>query len=142
MRRYCLSFVVVFLVLSARLVDGQSSAPYPRLMRADIPLYPPVAAQARVSGKVEVRFTLKSGDIIGAGVISGSPILAMPTLEEFKTWHFSPDSYGTFLIVFEYRIEGPEVAVARNPKVEIELPQVTVTTSPIRPTCSDCTSGP
>lgn len=142
MRRYCLSFVAVLFLLLGRLVDGQSSAPYPRLMRADIPLYPPVAAQAHVSGKVEVRFTLKNGDINSAEAISGSPIFAMPTLEEFKTWHFSPDSYGTFLIVFDYRIEGPEVVVPRNPKIEIELPQVTITTAPIRPTCSDCTSEP
>jgi hypothetical protein len=45
----------------------------------------------------------------------------------------------TFVVKYVYQIKGRETALLENPKIELELPYlVTVTTRPIKPSCSDC----
>src|SRR5437016_11596952 len=43
---------------------------YPRLVHADLPLYPPLARTAHVSGKVEIQLTVQKGAVVDAQIKS------------------------------------------------------------------------
>ena len=58
------------------------------------PRYPPLAAQARIQGKVELQLTLDqaTGGVLGATVVSGHPLLVPSAIEAAKQWRFVPDA--------------------------------------------------
>ncbi|PYQ39756.1 MAG: hypothetical protein DMG99_15495 [Acidobacteria bacterium] len=135
-------FVLVGALLSTLFISAQESLRYPRIIHADVPLYPAIALAARVSGKVEAEFEVKAGNVIRAEARSGHPLLAKPAVENIRSWHFSPEAYGTFTVIFEYRIRGADSPLPQNPKIEMQLPAfVKITAPPIRPSCNDCEPG-
>lgn len=132
---------------------------YPRLIRADIPLYPAAARSAHLTGTVEIQVTVENGVVADATLKLGTvqsqvaaektrvnenqgrflPYLSLPSLANIKTWQFGPEERGTFIVKYVYRIEGEETSLPENPKVELHLPYlVTVTATPFKPTCSGC----
>ncbi|SRR6266849_2073676 len=134
---------------------------YPRLLHAELPLYPPLTSALRFSGKVEIEVTVEKGSIVDAQVKSAeiyisdpqkdalydsqakktmaSRFLSEPSLANLKTWQFQSENRATFLVTYVYKIEGEETALPENPKVELDLPRlVKVTARPFKPTCSDC----
>jgi len=137
---------------------------YPRLLHAELPLYPPLARSAHISGKVEIEVTVEKGSVIDAQVKSAdiqitdpqnratydsqarataSHYLSDPSLANLKTWQFDPGGErSTFLVTYVYEIKGKETPLPENPKVELDLPRlVKVTARPFKPTCSDCVSS-
>jgi hypothetical protein len=139
MKKILFALFVVLLPNSAVTAQQRS---YPRIIHAEVPLYPPIALAARVRGKVEAEFEVKAGIVIRADARSGNPLLAKPSLENIRSWQFSADVYGKFTTSFEYRIEGADSPVPQNPRIEMQLPAfVTITASPIRPSCNDCEPG-
>jgi hypothetical protein len=118
-----------------------SEAPhYPNLIRADLPLYPPVARTAHVNGTVEIQVTVERGAVVDAQVkSSSSPLLSTPTLANVKTWQSQSEDRATFPVTYVYQIEGEQTPQPENPKVELDLPRmVKITARPFKPTCSDC----
>ena len=77
----------------------------PLLMNADTfqfnhfvaPKYPPLAKQARIQSKVELRLTVdsESGEVLDAMVVSGHPLLRSSALDAAKQWRFKPKSVET-----------------------------------------------
>lgn len=133
---------------------------YPRLLHAELPLYPPLARSAHITGKVEIEVTVEKGSVVDAQVKSAkiqiadpqnrtvydshakaaaSRYLTDPSLANIKSWQFVPGGRSIFLVTYTYDIEGKETALPENPKVELDLPRVVkVTARPFKPTCSDC----
>jgi hypothetical protein len=112
---------------------------YPTLIHAEVPLYPPLALTAHISGKVEVEITVEKGSVVDAQVKSpsfpGSPSLSNPSLANVKTWKFRKEPRTTFLVTFIYQIEGEQTPLPENPRVELDLPHlVKVTAKPFKPT--------
>jgi hypothetical protein len=70
-------------------VPGSLSARAPILVQAEMPRYPPVAAQARMTGMVQVDFTVRRGIITDMKVTSpsrsGSVVFETMTLRNLKT---------------------------------------------------------
>lgn len=160
--------ILIAVLLLAGSALGQTSvnrstaqtAHYPKLVRGDIPLYPPIALTAHITGTVEVEVTVEKGSVLDAQVrsvqiqiigpdnppkndlrtkLAVSPYLSNPTLANIKTWQFRPEDRTTFVVKYVYQIEGEETLLPENPKVELELPHlVKVTARPFKPTCSDC----
>lgn len=139
---------------------------YPTLTHAELPLYPPIAQAAHISGTVEIQVTVEKGAVMDAQVKSVdiqisdpehravygdqakakvSPLLSNPSLTNVKTWQFQPGDRTTFLVKYVYRMEGEPTVLPENPKIELDLPHlVTITARPLKPSCSDCgadTSG-
>jgi TonB family protein len=87
MKRYLGAFV--FMTLLACLAAG-AQTDEPELFSANIPVYPPLARQARVYGSVTVAFTLpaNSGEPTDVQAVSGHPILKSAAVENIKSWHF------------------------------------------------------
>lgn len=140
--------IAMTVLLLAASAFGQSAAdnrstqatPYPKLIQAELPLYPPIAQAAHIAGAVEIQVTVEKGAVVDAQVKSqSSPYLSNPSVANVKTWQFQPGDRTTFLVKYVYRIEGEQTSVPENPKVELDLPSlVTVTAKPLKPTCSDC----
>jgi len=134
--------VLCVVLLGTQLVVAQQTHEYPLVLRADAPLYPPLARMAKITGKIEAQFTVKGGEVLNTQARSGHPLLVRATTENIRTWRFSPEVNGTFTTTFEYRMEGNEAPTMQNPKVEMQLPAfVKITATPTRPSCNDCEPG-
>lgn len=140
------TLIAVFLLAASAFGQSTAQAPaseathYPNLVHAELPLYPPVARTAHISGTVEIQVTVEKGAVVDAQVKSGtSPLLSNPSLANVKTWQFQPEEHANFLVKYVYRIEGEQTPLPENPKVQLDLPRfVTVTAKPFKPGCSDC----
>ena len=76
------------------------------VLGADMPLYPALARQAGIEGRVEVQIrTDTDGKVISAMPLNGPGILRQVALDNAKTWRFAHKrSEGT--IVYEFKIIG------------------------------------
>jgi hypothetical protein len=115
---------------------------YPSVIHAEVPLYPPLAWTAHISGTVEIQVTVEKGSVVDAQVKSSSTknqLLSLRSVENVKTWQFQSEDRTTFLVTYVYKIEGEQTPLPENPKIELDLPRrVTITVRPFKPTCSDC----
>jgi hypothetical protein len=114
---------------------------YPNLIRADLPLYPPVARAAHVNGMVEIQVTVERGAVVDAQVkSSSSPLLTTSAVANVKTWQFQSEDRTTFPVTYVYQTEGEQTPLPENPKIELDLPHlVKITARPFKSTCNDCT---
>ena len=99
--------VLGFVVAVSMAVAAQTE---PTRASANIPKYPPLAAQARVEGVVTLRFTLPANAAAPTNVEveSGHPLLKTAAAENVKAWRFENPcaverKYET---VFKYRLLG------------------------------------
>jgi hypothetical protein len=145
--------------VEARPADG---VPYPRLIHAELPLYPPAAWSAHLGGTIEIDVTVEKGTVVEAQVKHGLietqtgdekralkqveqakllPYLSLPSVANVKTWRFEPEGRITFVVTYVYKIAGEQTPLPENPKIEVDLPRVVkVTVRPFKPSCSDCVS--
>jgi hypothetical protein len=158
-----LLFVALGLIHDTHRLVPSEAKHYPRLTRAELPLYPSLARTAHISGKIEVQVTVEKGSVVEAQIKSteieiddpqnhaiydssakkaASRYLSDPSLANIKTWQFEPEDPTTFLVTYIYEIEGEQTPLPENPKVELDLPRlVKITARPFKPTCNDCTAG-
>jgi TonB family protein len=55
------------------------------------PIYPPLARQAHIQGKVVLQVRIsKSGDVVDLQLVSGHPMLATAAIEAVKQWKYKP----------------------------------------------------
>jgi outer membrane biosynthesis protein TonB len=106
-------------------------------VRGDIPQYPPLALQARVSGTIKFKVTIKGGDVIRveSPKVSGAiTMLSQAATENVKTWKFATQSLETFEVTYDYQFSKDEVDEPQNPKIEMLLPvYVRIVADPIKP---------
>ena len=128
--------------------QGSHSNTPPRLVAADLPRYPPIAEAAHITGWLKIQVTVEKGRVIGTKVLGaetkargqdsvstiGAPWLVSPTLENLKSWRFSSDVNGAFVVKFTYSFAGTETDQPTNPTVEV-LPSldVNVIARPVKP---------
>lgn len=126
---------------SGQTVSNTPAPAVPILQGAALPMYPPIAKAARVTGKVVVRVTVRHGLMVQTDVLSkpavasGGRLLESSTLENLKTWRFAADVTGAFTVTYTYEISGTETEGPTNAKVEM-LPSldVKITARPVKPT--------
>jgi hypothetical protein len=113
---------------------------YPKLIQAELPLYPDIAWAAHMTGAVEIEARIEKGLVVSALIKSQTnPYLANPSVANLKSWRFQPGEPTTFTVTYTYNIEGAETDLPENPKIEMDLPmRVNLTARPFRPSCSDC----
>jgi protein TonB len=62
-----------------------------KLLRKVIPVYPPLARSARISGVVRLIGTIaKDGTIQNLQLVSGHPMLARAAMEAVQQWIYKP----------------------------------------------------
>jgi hypothetical protein len=113
---------------------------YLLVVQGEMPLYPPLARAARVSGSVRLQVTVKEGEVVAVRTTSGNPLLASPATANVKTWKFYKTVSATFVTTFTYQLETEESPEASNPTaIVLELPtSVKITARPTRNQCNDC----
>jgi TonB family protein len=109
------------------------------LTHAEVPLYPPVARRARISGSVHMIVTLINGTVVDVNVQSSeSKFLVNEAEKNVRTWQFEQDTNGKFEVTFIYQMDDKEVLSPVNPRVEMYLPHlVKVTAKPVKPNTLD-----
>jgi Gram-negative bacterial TonB protein C-terminal len=93
-----------------------------RLEHADVPMYPQVARTLRIYGTVEVRVTVKDGNVVNTEVKSGPRKLVDSTVDNIKGWRFNRLDHGTFTTKFVYQLEMKGPIDPNNARVELQLP--------------------
>lgn len=160
-RLTCKAFAILLL---ATIASGQripkpniQAVHYPEVIHADVPLYPPIARAAHITGTVEIQVVVEKGSVVSAqlksvvvdasnspvlseqGKKKVSPYLSIPSLANVKTWRFDSSGRITFLVRYVYRITGQATPLPESPTVELDFPHlVKITARPFSPTCSDC----
>lgn len=140
----------ILLLAIAAVATAQTA--YFRIVRAELPWYPPLARAAMLGGTVNVEVTVRQGEVTEATFKSGAwinfrdrqpterpfreeadvfRILVLPSIANVKTWRFANDPNGTFVATYIYKIGAFETKVPENPKIEFNFPKVTITTNPL-----------
>jgi len=146
MRNQLLIVALLAAVLVAVSASGQTAPEaakpaVPILQVAALPVYPPIAKAAHVTGKVTVQVGIKDGLVAKTEVLSkpdvasGGRLLESPTVENLKSWRFAANVTGAFTVTYTYEISGTETDDPTNAKIEM-LPSldVKITARPVRPT--------
>jgi len=114
------------------------------VVHADVPLYPQLAVQARVSGVVHLHVLVDNGVVTKAEPETQEqiePLVAAAT-ENVRTWRFASGAKGTFSVTYKYELEKVEVPRSVNPQIVMHLPtSVTITAWPVERACLDCGPG-
>jgi Gram-negative bacterial TonB protein C-terminal len=123
------AFVILVAILAAAPhISGHKidAVRYPFLVHGDLPVYPALAIQARITGDVQLRVTVENGEVVGYVIISGNPLLVSATTDNIKSWKFDKTVRTTFATTFIYRMDGEseETKEPSNPKLELELPSL------------------
>ena len=126
--------------------SGQATLP-PQLFYADLPMYPPIAKEAHITGWLKIQITIRKGSIVKTEVLStearddrghvfkeGVQCLTTPTLTNLRSWQFDPDSSGTFVVTYRYNIEGTATDTPTMPRIDISPDLVvSITARPVKP---------
>lgn len=87
------------------------------------PQYPNLARHSLIQGVVTVRAHLDStGAVISTEVLGGNPLLAEEAKQNLSHWTFAPGQETTAEIVYEFRLEKPDVTYVPCVRVSFDLP--------------------
>jgi TonB family protein len=113
--------VYSFLLVLSGIVGAQTNTE-PRLKRADLPMYPALARQARIEGTVKLSFVIHSdGSVADVQALSGHPMLKAAAVQNVESWHFS-SGYGTGdrqTTELIFKLSGKDVP--SNPRLSVSL---------------------
>ena len=108
-----------------------------RFLRGEIPQYPPLALQARVSGKIKLKVIIKAGEVIrveSPTVTGATTILEQAAASNVRTWKFVTHSLETFEVTYDYQLSKSEVDEPQNAQIEMLLPvYVRIVADPLKP---------
>jgi hypothetical protein len=115
---------------------GAASDLMPFLLDGKMPVYPSLAKQVRVAGKVRFRVKIVNGLVTDAQLIhTDHPLLVDATLRNILTWRFEASATANVETEFVYELRKEEAASSENPVVELRIPtRVRVVAKPVRPT--------
>lgn len=132
---------LVAISASGQTVSGAAVPAVPILQAATLPVYPPIAKAAHITGKVNVRVVVEDGLVVKTEVLSKPDVssngrfLESPTVENLKSWRFATNVTGEFTVTYTYEISGTETDDPTNARVEM-LPtlDVKIVSRPVKPT--------
>lgn len=76
----------------------------PRVISAQVPLYPRVLQAAHFEGDVRLRLATDGMRVSSMQTLSGAPLLAKAATDNVKTWEFAKHEPAAFETVFHYRL--------------------------------------
>jgi TonB family protein len=109
--------IPLLLLLSVSLFAADTE---PHFRSAAMPFYPPLARQARIEGKVSLRFTVdEKGETTDIEAISGHELLREAAIENLQSWKFWPPSCACRVkdeVILVYKLSG-ELESTETPDV-------------------------
>lgn len=117
-------YIAAFALLSNKLpaISQTPSDELPVVIAGQMPLYPPIARAARVSGIVKMQVTTDGNFVTSIKVESGPPMLVKFARANVQTWEFLQHKPTNFETTFEYVIEEPAQCNYSNASVKLDLP--------------------
>jgi TonB family protein len=97
------------LPVSGTAQEATSSSVSKRKVRSSVvPVYPALAREMNVMGKVRIEATISAdGRVTGTKVLGGSPLLVNASLDAIQKWRFEPEPKET-TETFEFNFDKPE----------------------------------
>lgn len=95
----------------------QGSRNLPDVIEHAEAVYPPLARQARIQGKVRLQLTTDGHVVTGVDVEEGHPLLAQAATQNVRTWRFGDHVPGTFEVTFIYGFLNDPVKFLKQPGV-------------------------
>lgn len=117
---YIATFALLFSNLPA--ISQAPSGEPPVVIAGQMPLYPPIARAARVSGIVKMQVTTDGIFVTSVKVESGPPMLARFARANVQSWEFVQHEPTTFETTFDYVIEEPAQCSYSNASIKLDLP--------------------
>jgi TonB family protein len=104
------------------LAGQEKTEPY--LKKAELPNYPAVARQARLSGIIRISFAIgQDGSVSEVKAVSGHPMLTFAAVENVKTWRFGfsgpVSGKQNYYTEFVFRLSGKDVK--KDPRLTVSL---------------------
>jgi len=100
------------LAVPSRLFAQDPSAPAPadaakrKVKSKVVPVYPPLARQLGINGKVKIEVTISAdGKVTATKIVGGSPVLVDSAIEALKKWRFEPAPKDTNEVI-EFEFNG------------------------------------
>jgi hypothetical protein len=112
----------VFLLGSALAGTAQQKVGLPTVSFAEVPLYPPIARVANVSGTVHVVVTTDGHRVVSTHVQDGPKVLSDAAEQNVKTWQFGAHEPTSFTVAYVYRLVKSLSPQRNNPRVILQLP--------------------
>ena len=93
------------------------------VVHLESPLYDPLARQIRAQGDVPVQVRIdQSGKVTSAHATMGHPLLVRVAERNIQTWAFNRGEERTIEIVYQFRLEEPDVYYDPPSRVSFDLP--------------------
>jgi len=71
-----------------------------------VPVYPPLARQLNITGRVKIEATISAeGKVTNTKIVGGSPVLVDSAVEALKKWRFEPAPKDTTEVI-EFEFNG------------------------------------
>jgi hypothetical protein len=130
--------LALVLAVVSKVMAQDSPKVLPKVVQHSVPLYPPLARQARIEGEVRVRIATDGESVQDANAETGPPLLRKAAEENVRTWKFAAHTPDTFHVNFRYKLFSGSTDVEF-----LELPAVVkVLASPpemtVNYTCEGC----
>jgi hypothetical protein len=111
------------LLLGCSLVGAaQQELALPMVSFAEVPLYPPIARVANVSGVVHVMVTTDGHRVVETHVQDGPKVLSDAAEKNVKSWQFTTHGPTMFTVTYVYKLVENLKPQKNNPRVVLQLP--------------------
>jgi hypothetical protein len=105
---------------------------WPRVVRAGIPFYPPLAQATHVYGTVHVRVTTDGQNIVATHVEDGPKLLVDATEKNIQSWELSKHEPTSFVVTFVYKLKDDSKSNPNGPTIVLRMPtEVEVSATPL-----------
>jgi hypothetical protein len=89
---------------------------------AEVPLYPPLARTANISGIVHVVVTTDGHRVVATRAQDGKKILSDAAEQNAKSWQFGTHDPTTFTVTYVYKLVNDLKPQRNNPRIILQLP--------------------
>ena len=101
---------------------AQQALALPMVSHAEVPLYPPLARVANVSGVVRVIVTTDGHIVVAAHANEGPKPLREAAEKNAMSWQFTTHEPTTFTVTYVYKLVDDLNPQKNNPRVILQLP--------------------
>jgi outer membrane biosynthesis protein TonB len=117
--RLTLFLLAVIAGPSAALLAQESAKALPEVTEHRIPVYPPLARQARIQGSVRLRLMTNGHAVTDVVVLEGHPLLTRSATDSVRTWKFVDHVPGAFDVTFDFRLPEDETFLQQPGIIEV-----------------------
>lgn len=94
----------------------------PTIERAQLPIYPKMALESGITGKVQLEVTVDNGMVTAVHVKQGDRMLSAEAESNVRTWQFAKGTDTTFVTTFEFELQRRLPDDTSTLRVEADIP--------------------